>query len=113
MLNAFDLAKTGYALMNKSDAEATSKLNEAVSIWKKAMEESDIANKKARIDEKVTVSVCFNLLEGYFALRRVDEAEGIISILKKIDLSRKETKLLESYTQEFLDLKIRKIANGL
>jgi len=113
LLNAFDLAKTGYALMNKSDAEATSKLNEAVAIWKKAMEESDIANKKARIDEKVTVSVSFNLLEAFFALRRVDEAEAIISILKKIDLSRKETKLLESYTQEFLDLKIRKIANGI
>jgi len=113
LMNAFDVAKMGYTLMNKSDVEAKAKIGEAVSIWKKALEESDIANKKARIDEKVTISVCFNLLEGHFALRQVEEAEGVMAILKKMDLSRKETKLLESYTQEFLDLKIRKIANNL
>ena len=53
------------------------------------------------------------MLEAYFALRMVDEAEALIASQKKLDLSKKETKLLETYTQDFIDLRMRKAANNL
>jgi hypothetical protein len=110
---AYDAATMAFTMMGKTDDQAKAKLQEAVSKWTKALAESDPENKKARIDKNVTISLGFNLLEAYFALRMVDEAETLIASQKKLDLSKKETKLLETYTQDFIDLRMRKAANNL
>ncbi len=110
---AYDAATMAFTMMGKTDDQAKAKLQEAVSKWAKALAESDPENKKARIDKNVTISLGFNLLEAYFALRMVDEAEALIASQKKLDLSKKETKLLDSYTQDFIDLRMRKTANNI
>jgi hypothetical protein len=77
------------------------------------LKESDPSNKKARVDKDLTISIYFNLLEAYFALKNTTEAEAVISSLDKLDLSNRERKLKEKYSALVLDLTARKIANGL
>ena len=77
------------------------------------MKESEIENKKARIDKGVTVSIYFNLLECYFVTRNVVEADKILDELNKIDLPNRDKKQREAYTTLFMDLKMRMNANGL
>jgi hypothetical protein len=75
--------------------------------------ESDLLDKKARIDKDVTISIYFNLLEAYYAQRKTVEAEAVMSALTLIDLSNREKKFKEKYVEAFLDLTNRKAANGL
>jgi hypothetical protein len=77
------------------------------------LKESDPSNKKARVDKDLTISINFNLLECYFALKNTTEGEAVIAALDKLDLSNRERKLKEKYSALFLDLTARKIANGL
>ena len=75
--------------------------------------ESDLFNKKARIDKDVTISIYFNLLEAYFAQRKTFEAETVLAALSQIDLSNREKKFKEKYAAEFLELTNRMAVNGL
>jgi hypothetical protein len=111
LTEAYNLANAAYNMLGKTDDQAKAKLEQAVSIWNKALGESDLIDKKARIDKKVTTSLCFNLLEGYFILRNVDEGEKILNMMNKIDLSRSDAKLRDNYAQEFIDLRMRINAN--
>jgi tetratricopeptide (TPR) repeat protein len=89
------------------------RVNEAIAIWKKALEESDIQNKKARIDKDVTIAIYFNLLEAYFALRNTTEADAILQTMGRMDISNRDKKQREAYEQAYIDLKLRMAANGL
>jgi hypothetical protein len=111
LTEAYNLANAAYNMLGKTDDQAKSKLEQAVAIWSKALGESDLLDKKARIDKKVTTSLYFNLLEGYFILRNVDEGEKILNLMNKIDLSRSDAKLRDNYAQEFIDLRMRINAN--
>jgi hypothetical protein len=75
--------------------------------------ESDMFDKKARIDKDVTISIHFNLLEAYFAQRKTLEAEAVLDALTQIDLSNREKKFKEKYAEAFLELTNRMAANGL
>jgi len=111
LTEAYNLANAAYNMLGKTDDQAKSKLEQAVALWSKALGESDLLDKKARIDKKVTTSLYFNLLEGYFILRNVDEGEKILNLMNKIDLSRSDAKLRDNYAQEFIDLRMRINAN--
>lgn len=111
LTEAYNLANSSYNMLGKTDDQAKAKLEQAVSLWSKALSESDVLNKKARIDKKVTTSLCFNLLEAYFVLRNVDEGEKILDMMNKFDLSRSDSKLKDNYAQEFIDLRMRINAN--
>lgn len=111
LTEAFNLATMAYNMLGKTDEQAKVKLGDAVTIWSKALGESDLLDKKARIDNKVTASLCFNLLEAYFILRNADEGEKILNMMNKMDLSRSDAKLRDNYAQEFIDLRMRIIAN--
>ena len=99
--------------MITNETVAKEKLNKAATQWTTILKESDVANKKARIDKDVTISIYFNLLECYFALRNTGDADMVLSTLGRLDISNREKKLKEKYAALFLDLTARKIANGL
>ena len=111
--DAFNAAQLGFKLLTTNEAQAKMKLEEANAIWKKALEESDIENKKARIDKDVTIAIYFNLLESYFAMRNTNEADVILQTLGRMDLSNRDKKQVEAYQKAYLDLKLRMAANGL
>jgi hypothetical protein len=111
--DAFNAAQLGFKMLTTNEAQAKIKLEEANAIWKKALEESDIENKKARIDKDVTIAIYFNLLESYFALRNTTDADAILQTLGRMDLSNRDKKQREAYEQAYLDLKLRMAANGL
>ncbi len=111
--DAFNAANLGFKMLNTNEAQGSMKLNEAIEIWNKALEESDIENKKARIDKDITVAIYFNLLEAYFATRNTTAADEILKTLGRMDLSNRDRKLLESRENSFIDLKLRMAANGM
>lgn len=113
LLDAYNAANLGFKMLGTNEAQGVMKLNEAIAIWKKALEESDIQNKKARIDKDVTVAIYFNLLEAYFALRNTTEADAILQTMGRMDISNRDKKQREAYEQAYIDLKLRMAANGL
>ena len=113
LLDAFNAANLGFKMLGTNEAQGAMKLNEAIGIWNKALEESDIENKKARIDKDVTVAIYFNLLEAYFALRNTTAADEILKTMGRMDISNRDKKQREAYEQAYIDLKLRMAANGL
>ena len=113
ILDAFNAANLGFKMLGTNEAQGSMKLNEAIDIWNKALEESDIANKKARIDKDITVAIYFNLLEAYYALRNTTAADEILKTMGRMDISNRDKKQLEAYEQSYIDLKLRMAANGL
>lgn len=113
VLDAFNAANLGFKMFSTSQEQGTMKLNEAINLWKNALLESEIDNKKARIDKDVTIALYFNLLEAYFVLRNTNDADQILQTMGRIDLSNRDKKDLEKYNELFLNLKLRKAANGL
>ena len=113
ILDAFNTATLGFKMLATNEAQGKTELDKAIDIWKKALEESDLENKKARIDKDVTIAIYVNLLEAYFALRNTNEADFILQTLGRMDLSNRDKKQVEAYQKAYLDLKLRMAANGL
>jgi hypothetical protein len=113
LLDAYNAATLGFKMLATSEAQGKSKLEEAILIWNKALEESDIENKKARIDKDVTIAIYVNLLEAYFALRNTKEADLIFQTLGRMEISNRDKRQIEAYQKAYLDLKLRMVANGL
>lgn len=113
ILDAYNAATLGFKLFSTSEEQGTLKLNEAINLWKTALLESEIDNKKARIDKDVTIALYYNLLEAYFILRNTTDADTILTTMGRMDLSNRDKKDLEKYNELYLNLKLRKAANGL
>lgn len=66
-LKAFTAAQDGYLKVEYKDkaAESKQKLQEAITIWETALKESDINNRKARIDAHVTAATYINVANAY------------------------------------------------
>jgi len=110
---AYNNAVLGFKLFGTSEEQGLLKINEAVTAWKKALEESNIDDKKARIDKDVTIALYYNLLEAYFITRNTTDADTILQTLGLMDLSNRDKKDVEKYNELYLNLKLRKAANGL
>lgn len=113
ILDAYNAATLGFKLFSTSEEQGTLKLNEAINLWKTALLESEIDNKKARIDKDITIALYYNLLEAYFILRNTTDADTILTTMGRMDLSNRDKKDLEKYNELYLNLKLRKAANGL
>ena len=113
IMEAYNNQMIGLKSLLTNEPLATQKLNEAVDAYKKILVESDLFDKKARIDKDVTISIYFNLLEAYFAQRKTIEAETVLAALTQIDLSNREKKFKEKYAAAFLELTNRMAVNGL
>lgn len=111
LTNAFNEASTGLKMLIDSKEEATAKIQKSIELWEAALVESEPANKKARIDKDVTIIVCFNLLEAYFATANVEAGQKIIQTMNTLSLSSAERKTKEAYEAAFTDMKKRIEAN--
>jgi hypothetical protein len=108
---AYNEASSGLNSLADDEAGAKVKLTHAIEIWNTALQESDITNRKARIDKDVTISIYFNLLEGYFATRDLEGFEKIMGNLNTMSISNSERRKKEQYDLLFIDLKKRMQAN--
>lgn len=111
LLIAYNDASAGLKILIDDETNAKSKLDNAIQLWNKALLESDIKNKKARIDKDVTLAIYYNLLECYFATNDVANAEKTIASLNTMDLSSSKRKLKEDYEALINDLK-KRISNN-
>jgi hypothetical protein len=111
LTSAFNNASTALRLLADDSTTAKPQLLQAIDIWNKAIQESDINNKKARIDKDVTIAVCFNLLEANLAIRNHAAGMLVLQKLNTIDLSNKERVKKAGYESDYSDLKKRLTTN--
>jgi len=113
VMDAYNSQLLGLKSLVSNETAALEKLSKAVSLWNEILKESDPTNKKARINNEITISIYFNLLECYFAMKNYKDVEQVMTALASCDLSNKNKKLKEKYAEIFLDLEARCITNGL
>lgn len=81
---AYTVATQGYKRIaeTKDRKAGAAKLNEAIGMWKKTLEESNTADKKSRVNDKVTALLYCNIAEAYIWLSDFDQAEIYINLAK-------------------------------
>jgi hypothetical protein len=81
LTQAYTLAKQGYDLIyqTRDRKNGHAKLTEAINIWKKALTESNPADNKSRINDKVTALIFYNIAEAYMWMSNFDESEQYIN----------------------------------
>ena len=94
---AYEKAMKGYNWLTNEDEKqgAIDEINGAIELWKKAISESDIENKKARINAKVTEATYLNCAEAYIWLNNYSEAENCLIKLKSLNLDKYSNKANE------------------
>jgi len=79
--SALEIAKTAFSLVKKEDLifndDFKAKIQEAVDQWNKILEESDLENKKTRINEKITEALYTNIYMSYVYMDEFDKADKI------------------------------------
>ncbi|MEY4289626.1 MAG: hypothetical protein RLZZ30_1714 [Bacteroidota bacterium] len=113
VMEAYNNATIGLKTLTTNETLAKQKLTAAIDAFKVILTESDAYDKKARIDKDITTAIYFDLLECYFAMRNTADAEAILKSLGQLDLSNRDKKQKEKMDELFLDLTLRKAANGL
>lgn len=112
LTQAYTTAKQGYELIyqTRDRKNGYAKLNEAIGMWKQALTESNLNDNKARINDKVTALLYYNIAEAYMWMSNFDEAEQYIN--KAINSGemkfKSEAKRLQT---SMADVKIRWKAN--
>lgn len=112
LTNAYTLAKQGYDLIyqTRDRKNGHAKLTEAINVWKKALSESNVADNKSRINEKVTALIYYNIAEAYMWMSNFDESEQYIN--KAINAGEMKYKTEAKRLQSSLgDFKLRWNAN--
>ena len=103
--SAKDLALASYK--NFEGGENSESLLEAVEIWKKAYAESDLEDRKARINKKVTISVLLNLINAALVTEQPAEAATYFTALKNIKVPYRVEITLDAIDAEIRDLQMR------
>ena len=106
---AKDFAVSGY--QNFDAAGSNDDLEEAISIWETALEESNLEDRKARIDKKVTEAILFNLVEATLYTQSLDQTKMYLKKLGNMKLSYSEKQTFEGLEGLMLDRKTRLEAN--
>ena len=111
LTKAFNEASAALPTMQQDSTTAKENLKDPIVIWNTALKESDITNRKARIDKDVTIAICFNLLETYFATANAEGAKPVLDKLNTINLSSDDRKIKMDFDLLFADLKKRQLNN--
>ena len=98
-------AVSGYASL-KRDVKNTD-LEDAIAIWVKALGESDLEDKKARIDEKVTRVLLVNTIDAAITVNDFKTAETQIKAYEALKNSNSEKKMIEALRAQYADKKMR------
>jgi len=98
--NAYMTAVEGYNKLADDFEKVQAKKNliEAISIWEKALTESDMNNKKARVDEKVTYATYINLIEACIWCDDYAKAKSLAIKFSTFDAPNKFKKRCEELT---------------
>lgn len=82
LTNAYTIASQGYQMISQSrDRKAAAgKLNEAITIWKQALTESNVNDNKSRINDKATAMLQTNIALAYIWLSEFDLAEQYLNL---------------------------------
>ncbi len=108
---AFNESSSGLLLLQQDNSTAKAKLQKAIDLWNAALNESDISNKKARINKDITIGVYFDLLEAYYALGNVASGQSTLDKLNTISLSNTDRRSKLDYDVIFAELKNRQQHN--
>ncbi len=108
---AFNEASSGLLMLQQDGPSGVSKLKKAAEIWSKALAESDMNNKKARINKEISFGIYFNLLETYFAIGDVQAGQQTLEKLNALSMSNEERRTKLGYDMLFADLKKRQSLN--
>ena len=111
LLQAYNEGLSGLMTIAADEESGKTKIAKATEFWKNALAESNLTDKKARIDKDVTMSLYFNLLEAYFATRNIEEADKVFSKMASVQLSNQDRKNKEKYEELFIDLRKRVLTN--
>lgn len=91
LLEGYNSLTDGY---EKTAAKA--KIAEAIAIYEKALTESDMENKKARINEDVTLAIYWNLIEAYVWNDDYAKAKTLFTKFSTFDAPKKHKKYMEA-----------------
>jgi hypothetical protein len=111
---AYVSAVTGYNNIINPDnkAQASADLKTAIGIWEKALTESDLKNKKARINAKVTAVTMLNLAEAYLWLDDYRTAEMYLTKMSTLNLAGRDKRMADNIRYFMSAKKARYEANN-
>lgn len=98
---AFDMAKTAiatYSKEGKKDAEG--KLNEAIGVWEKALEEADLKKKKARVNYRIARMLNYNCALAYYLLDDFVNCQKYIDACVQLKGIRRRAKKLKRWAED-------------
>ncbi len=107
LTTAFNESSSALKYLADDSAAAKPNIQHAIGLLEKALSESDLQDKKARIDKDVTIAICFNLLELHLALKEHAAGMAIFQKMNAISLSNKERMIKNQYDADYIDLKKR------
>ncbi len=96
--NAYLAILEGYNMLAEGydKAAAKPKIAEGIAIYEKALLESEMDNKKARINEDVTFAIYWNLIEAYIWNDDYAKAKSLYTKFSTFDASKKQKKYMEA-----------------
>lgn len=106
---AKEMAILGYK--NFKNGDRNSELFDAIDLWETILKESNMEDKKARIDENISIALMFNILEASLFLNDFEKMDDYISRLGKIKLNYSEKENLKSIQTRKEDREKRMEAN--
>jgi len=102
---AKDNALTSYEDFN--GGKNATELKEAINTWKKALKESNIEDKKSRVNKKVTTILLLNIIEASLILQNPTDAKAHMKTLKAIKLSYSNQQLVKKLNIQIKDVSKR------
>ncbi len=110
--DAYYESSEGYELLVNDNSKGIEKLQKAISIWEKAMEESDVDDRKARVNAKVTKFTLWNLQRAYLWSNDFEKAKNALKKAYGTSPNKKEMKTQKSIRQKINDREERFNANN-
>ncbi len=108
---AFNESSSGLLLLQQDVNTAKIRLQKACDLWNNALKESNMSNKKSRINRNITLGIYFNLLETYYALANVSEGQNILDKINGISMSNSDRRVKLDFDLIFAELKNRQQNN--
>lgn len=96
-----------------SNNEVNDDLSEALKIWKEVYAETDLVDKKARVDEKVCKIILKNLITACRATNNYTDAKAYLDAFEALDQNYSDKQFVKEYQEKLEDLQARLKANGV
>jgi len=108
---AYQDASLAYSLLSNDFNSAKVKLENAVSIWTKIMQEFNPEDKKGRIDNDIAIATSFNMAMAYIYLNDFMKSEEALNKMSSLKPSKSEQKLMDEIRAFCRSQKLRFEAN--